>query len=170
MAAIQLTESERAELQEIVRYTRDAKELRRAQALLELDSGGKAKAIAEHLGVGRSTVYDWANRFRKRQNEPVPERLRDRPRPGRPAHKRQKVKEVIPTLLESDPRTFGYRYPVWTTPLLQHHFEREHGLKVSRKTIRRALRELKYRYKRPRYVLARRSPHWRQAKGGSSEA
>jgi len=37
-------------------------------------------------------------------------------------------------------------------------------------TIRRALRSLHQRYKRPRLVLARRSPTWRQAKGGLNAA
>ena len=56
MAVIQLTEAERRQLREIVRHTRDAKELRRAQALLDLDRGEKAEVVAERQGVGRSTV------------------------------------------------------------------------------------------------------------------
>jgi hypothetical protein len=37
---------------------------------------------------------------------------------------------------------------------------------LSPDTVRRALRQMRYRYKRPRLVLAERAPHWRQAKGG----
>jgi hypothetical protein len=42
------------------------------------------------------------------------------------------------------------------------------GEPVSDDTMRRALSLLRYQYKPPRYVLARRSPTWRQAKGGSN--
>jgi len=117
VAVIQLTETERRQLREIVRRTRDAKELRRAQALLDLDRGEKAEVVAECQGVGRSTVYDWAHRFQQRRDEPVIERIRDRARSGRPPHKRQKAKELILSVINTDPREFGYRSPVWTTPL-----------------------------------------------------
>jgi transposase len=120
--------------------------------------------------VGRSTVHNWAYRFQQRRDEPVIERIRDRARSERAPYKRQKVKELILSVINTDPREFGYRSPVWTTPLLRHHLERVHQLEASGKTIRRALKDLGYRYKRPRYTLARRSPHWRQAKGGSSGA
>jgi hypothetical protein len=43
---------------------------------------------------------------------------------------------------------------------------KQEGLVVHERTIRRTLRALDYRYKRPRYVLARTSPTWRQQKGG----
>ena len=69
--------------------------------------------------------------------------------------------------LGADPRRYGYRHPAWTMPLLQHHLRRQ-GVEASITTIRRALRRLGYRWKRPRFVLSRRDPHWRQAKGGSS--
>lgn len=169
MAIIQLSEEERSHLKEMVRSTHSAKGLRRAQALLELDSGGDVLIIAQRQGVGRSTVYDWVYRFKKRRSEPVEERLKDRHRSGRPSHKRQAVKELAKLVMKTDPRELGYRYPVWTTPLLRHHLRKEKGVEVSNRTVGRALRDLRHRYKRPRYVLARRSAHWRQAKGGSKE-
>ena len=88
MAIIQLTKAERRQLREIVRSTRDAKELRRAQALLDLDGGEKVEVVSERQGIGCSTVYDWAKRFQKRRDAPLAERLRDKPRTGRLPHKR----------------------------------------------------------------------------------
>lgn len=169
MAIIQLSEEERSQLKEVVRRTRSTRELRRAQALLELDQGCDVPTIAKRQGVGRATVYDWVHRFQGRCAQPVQERLKDLPRSGRPAHKRRAVKELAKAVMKTDPRELGYRYPVWTTGLLRHHLKREKQVEVSRKTVGRALRDLRHRYKRPRHVLARRSPHWRQAKGGSRE-
>ena len=169
MSLIQLTDEERKELRKIMKQTDDARVYRRAQAILELDEGEKPQQIAKRLAVGRSTIYNWASRFQQRREEAVIDRLRDLPRGGRPPEKREKAKKMILSVIGFDPREMGYRYPVWTVPLLRHHIEREEGIKISEKTIRRALKDLGYRYKRARYVLARRSPHWRQAKGGSRE-
>ena len=63
------------------------------------------------------------------------------------------------------PTDHGYRHPAWTTPLLLAHLTRA-GVEASDVTVRRALHRLGYRWKRPRFVLARRAEHWRQAKGG----
>lgn len=49
--------------------------------------------------------------------------------------------------------------------MLRCQVQRDLNEAVSLRTVRRALRALRYRYKRPRLVLARRSPTWRQAKG-----
>jgi hypothetical protein len=54
--------------------------------------------------------------------------------------------------------------------MLRCQVERRLQTPTSERTIRRALRAMRYRYKRPRYVLARRSATWRQAKGGSKTA
>jgi len=166
MSLIHLKEEEREELRKIMRQTHDVRVYRRAQAILAMDRGERVQQISKRLEVGRSTLYDWAKRFQQRREESVIDRLKDLPRGGRPPQKREKAKEVILSVIGEDPRKMGYRYPVWTVPLLRHHIEKEEGIKISDKTIRRALKDLGYRYKRPRYVLARRSPHWRQAKGG----
>jgi transposase len=90
----------------------------------------------------------------------------DRSRPGRPPTKSGVVANVVGRLLKRDPRRYGYRSPVWTVPLLRQQVERRTGKEMSERTVRRAWRALRYRYKRPSYVLARRSPTWRRAKGG----
>jgi len=66
----------------------------------------------------------------------------------------------------SNPRKWGYVYAAWSSRLLCHYLRENHGMHVSRRMVRRALHQMGYRYKRPRYVLARRSPTWQQAKGG----
>jgi transposase len=69
--------------------------------------------------------------------------------------------------VEHRPADFGYRHTSWTTELLIEQLGRE-GITASDSTVRRALHEAGYRWKRPRFVLSRRSPTWRQAKGGSA--
>lgn len=168
MALIRLTVGLRRSLQRLFQRTRDAKVLRRAQALLELAQGKPVAVVARQRHVPRRTLYAWAQGFRQRDREPVASRLVDRPHLGRPPHKIQAVKALVEQVIDTDPRLLGYRSPVWTVPLLARHLKREQGESVSQRTVRRGLRQLRFRYKRPRYVLRRRSPTWRQAKGGSN--
>lgn len=170
MALIELSSAERRSLRQIVKRSRDAKQVRRAQALLWLDQGEPVTTVARRQEVSRQTVYDWVCGFQEGRHKPTAERLRDRHRSGRPPEKGQAVEALVQQVMDTDPRQLGYHSPVWTTPLLRQHLKREQGMEVSERTIRRRLRGLGYRYKRPRYVLSRRSPTWRQAKGGSSAA
>ncbi|HOQ98579.1 MAG TPA: helix-turn-helix domain-containing protein [Anaerolineae bacterium] len=169
MAVIRLSWRARQTLRRIARSDSDARAVRRAQALLWLDAGESVAAVAQRLGLSRYGVYQIVARFLSRGSEPVGERVRDREHPGRPAAKRQQVRPVLEELLQQPPSQYGYRAFAWTTPMLRHQTERRLGRPLSERTLRRALRDLDYRYKRPRYGLARRAPTWRQVKGGSSE-
>jgi transposase len=164
MAALTLTDAERDHLRGLARQSDDRRVIHRALALLDLDAGSAPAAVAARLGVGRSTVYGWAARYRdERRDAPT---LRDRPRAGRPPEARRAAAESLRATLAADPRSAGYRHTTWTVPLLRAHLERAAGHRASGTTLRRALHELGYRWKRPRFVLSRRSPTWRQAKGG----
>ncbi len=169
MAVIRLSWRARQVLRRIAHSDSDARAVRRAQALLWLDAGESVAAVAQRLGLSRYGVYQVVARFRARGDEPVAERVRDRAHSGRPAAKRQQVRPVLEELLGQPPAQYGYRAFAWTTPMLRQQAERRLGRPLSERTLRRALHGLRYRYKRPRYSLARRAPTWRQVKGGSSE-
>lgn len=141
---------------------------RRAHGVLWLAEGVTVMEVARRLHVSRQTVYVWQARLGWAGD--LATRLADRPRSGRPRTTGQAVDELIAEVIGTDPRQQGYRLAGWTTGLLRQQLRRSRDLAVSERTVRRCLRQLGYRYKRPRYVLARRAPHWRQAKGGSSGA
>jgi transposase len=170
MAVIALSSAGRRALEAIVARPRDSRQYRRAQALLWLAEGERPTAVAQRLRVHRDTIYEWAKRYRERRPQPVATRLLDRARTGRPRHLAEMVARGLVTAIETEPQAQGYRAAQWTTPLLRHYLREHQALAVSEVTVRRCLHRLGYRWKRPRYVLARRSPHWRQAKGGSSAA
>jgi transposase len=166
MVPVKLTARDRGVLEQAARHSTDARQTRRALALLDLTDGQTPTQVAARYRVGRSTVYEWVARWNDAQR-PKDERLRDAQRSGRPADVRDAIAEVLGVLLPTAPTDHGYRHPVWTTPLLVAHLAREHQLVASETTVRRALHGLGYRWKRPRFVLSRRDPNWRQAKGGS---
>jgi transposase len=165
MVALRLTARDRETLGETARHSADARETRRALAVLDLDAGESPPRVAERYRVSRSTVYEWAARWGN-TDRPRADRLRDAPRSGRPPDIRDAVGEALAELMPSAPTDHGYRHPAWTTPLLLAHLKRN-GVGASDATVRRALHRLGYRWKRPRFVLSRRAEHWRQAKGGS---
>jgi transposase len=170
MAVIAFSSAGRRALEAIVERPRESRQYRRAQALLWLAAGERPAAVAQRLRVHRDTLYEWAKRYRERGPQPVATRLLDRARAGRPRHLAEMVARGLVTAIETDPQALGYRAAQWTTPLLCHYLRDHQALAVSEVTVRRCLHRLGYRWKRPRYVLARRSQHWRQAKGGSSAA
>lgn len=169
MALLTLTEIERAALQDALKRAREAQVLKRAQALLWLDQGEAACSVAQRLQLSRQTIYNWAHAFQTRSSLSPIERLRDQTRSGRPATKRAAISALIQRLWQPGAVLSSQQADIpRNAPALQRHLKRE-GLLVHERTIRRTLRALDYRYKRPRYVLARRSKTWRQQKGGSSE-
>jgi transposase len=170
MALVQLAGQARRSLETIVRQSADAREVKRAQALLWLAGGQHVKQVAAQLGVSRRTIERWAERFRAHTDDPVRERLQRGRHTGRPAKQLKLARRVIEQVRDRDPRRYGFRALVWTVPMLRCWIHQRTDKWLGHATIRRALRSLHQRYKRPRHVLARRSPTWRQAKGGLNAA
>jgi transposase len=163
---LSLLAKDRGALEELVAQSRDVRQLKRAQALLAVAAGEGVTEAARRLQVARNTIYNWVARFQQRAGK-IAERLIDAERSGRPDDLIQGVRDALPRLLAKKPGDWGYRHAEWTVELLQAQL-RLQDLDASDKTIRTALHELGYRWKRPRFVLRRRSDTWRQAKGGSS--
>jgi transposase len=166
MAVTNLSNTQRRELQHLARWGRDARVVRRAQGLLWLDQGEHPIAVAQRLAVTRESVYAWVRRLKLESTSSLAQRLRDQPRSGRPRGKGQAVREMVQQVMKTDPVQCGYQAAGWTSALLRHHLKATQNMAVSDATVRRSLKGMGYRWKRPRYVLARRDPYWRQAKGG----
>lgn len=128
--------------------------------------------MAERLHTSRQNLDNWIERFEADPDLPLEDRLRDRPRSGAPNAKRQAALELIGRVIERPASDWGWPSANWTARLLARQLAREKPRlgPVGEGTVRLALREAGYVWKRPRYVLARRDPHWRESKGGSSGA
>ena len=84
---LRLREGERECLEKLVQNAKDARILKRARALLDLDAGDRPETVARRYGVTRSTIYNWIKRYRTRGLSDAA--LRDLPRPGRPRSARE---------------------------------------------------------------------------------
>jgi hypothetical protein len=107
MALIKLNAREVASLEKLVISTPDARQLKRAQALLWLTDGEGVADVARRLRVQRQTVYNWLARFEARAGQTLEERLSDGPRAGRPPTALEVIDPLIDEVMEKDPREFG---------------------------------------------------------------
>lgn len=167
---INLNYQERSELEAILKSRASGEILQRAQALLLLDEGESVTAVAELLRVSRQTVYNLMARFEQRSEHNLTARLADAARSGRPATAKGVIDPLIDSVIDSDPRDYGYNSTVWTADLLRHYLSDIHQEEVSLRSVGYALSRLGLRWKRPRYTLMLRDPFWRQAKGGLNAA
>src|SRR5262245_9320469 len=161
---------ERQGLEELTLHPPPANSLRRAQALLWLDEGESVQEVAERLQLSRQVIYKWITHFHARATLPMVGRVVDGRHPGRPRTVWGVIDPLLDALIDHKPQDWGYAATVWTAPLLRHHLEEVHQLRVSRPSVSLALARLRIRWKRPRHHLARRAPTWRQAKGGLKRA
>ena len=115
--------------------------------------GTLLEQIAETFQVSRQTVYNWANRFLRRDGLDLRAHLLDAPR--RAALRRSPRSSTLDRG-GLGPRSPPVRYhaTVWTAQLLQQDLEQAHGIRASLKSISVAIARLHFRWKRPRHELA----------------
>lgn len=109
-------------------------------------------------------IYAWVRRYRADRR---PEALADRPRSGRPKAAPAITDARIVRAFRRDPSRLGYNTTGWTVALLAAHLCRAHDCPIAPDTLRRRMRALGLRRKRPRYVYADKDPNRAQKKGGS---
>jgi transposase len=161
-----LSDRLRGELEALLAHTPSAREWCRARALLWLAEGRSVAEVADLLLVSRQSVYNWADRFERREDLDLRARLLDAPRSGRPPTASGVIDPWIAEVIDRDPRELGYRSTNWTAVLLVRYLKRAHGIEVSRRSVGLAIDRLGIRGKRPRHELALRPETWRQSKGG----
>src|SRR5262245_61066892 len=154
MAIVQLTRRERRELERMIETGPGGREVRRAQALIWLHEGVSVQEVARRTRLTRQAIYALVGRYQKRHGQPMETRIGDRARSGRPATKLNHALKVLGPLLQASPQQYGYRAACWTVPMLKVQVDKLAQMSASPDLIRRALKGLRYRYKRPRFVLS----------------
>lgn len=160
---MELSRPERRAVEAALAATRDRRQWVRLRAVLLTADGVPSPEVCRDLGLGRSTLFAWLAHWRATRD---PATLTDAPRSGQPPVLTGAHRARLAALLDSAPERYGYKATGWTVPLLAIHFAEVEGVPVSETTLRRVLHALGYRWKRPRYVLARRDPERAGKKAG----
>jgi transposase len=161
-AELGLTAYDVRRLERALRRAHDARQVRRLLAVKLIAEGKGASEAARLTAFSRPAVYFWLNRYLATR---LPEALEDRPRSGRPRVAAALTPGRLRRVVRRRPQRVGYATDGWTVALLCAHFARQEGMEVSPRTMRRRLHEARLRWKRPRYVYARKAPHPAQKKG-----
>lgn len=140
----------------------DKRTFQRVQAVLLVALGRGILEVAPIAGVSLQAVYNWVTRYLA---SPQVSALEDAPRSGRPRSTGPITSARILREVRGNPLRLGYRTTVWTMPLLARHLSRRYQCSLSSYTLRRRMKALGLRCKRPRYVYEEKEPHRAQKKG-----
>jgi transposase len=155
-----LTSEERGTLAGAAAQERRVRVWRRYQAVLLVGDDQHPEAVARAVGCSRASVYNWVSAWRQEGLAGLCEAAHV---PPLPAHTLP-LEALLTILLRDDPQAHGHHATGWTTPLLHGEVQRA-GQQVSEHTVRRAVRRLGWRWKRPKYVLGRPDPAYAEKKG-----
>ncbi len=158
---VALDPKERAQLAEAASKQKRVRTWRRMRAIELLAEGRSPETVAAALGCSRSSVYAWAKAWREMGLSGLQE--------GRCSGRKRSLEGQAEVLLEElleegEPQRRGYRSSGWTVPLLKSELAKA-GYVVSERTVRRTLKRVGFRWKRPKYVLGRPDPDHESKKG-----
>lgn len=139
----------------------------RMRAVLLWCEGKAMKEIAALLSKTRQIVHQWVGVFLAKHD---PFSLCERKRSGRPHAAGSITPERILAALRTEPRRAGYRVNAWTVKALADYLNKRYQAGITSITLRRRMKQIGLRYKRPRYVYQEKAPHGAQKKGRSSES
>jgi transposase len=124
----------------------------RCRAVLWSAGGKTTTEIAGLLHLHRTTVIRWLEDYRRFGLE----ELVVGKSPGRPRTVDAEAAAALRAALRRIPRAFGYPFTRWTTATLTEHLYREVHVRVHPETVRRAVKRMDFRYKRPKLSLKHR--------------
>ena len=153
---------DRRRLAKAYQHARAARFYRRLQTVRFIAPGYPADEVAHIMGVSLHAVYDPVHRYLPAHRV---EDLQEHPRTGRPSVATAITPARLVKEFRRDPLRLGYNTTAWTVPLLATHLSRRYDCPLAARTLRRRMKELGLRWKRPRYVYVQKEPHRAQKKG-----
>lgn len=131
----------------------------RLHGILLVCSGFSCSKVAEILGQSRRTVQYWVRRFEQSGFAGLQEGLRA----GRPPSLDEETLEEVGEDLRRSPRDWGYSQNLWDGKLLSHHLAERYGAQLGVRQCQRLFRQLGFRRRKPRPVIAQADPEAQQA-------
>ena len=143
----------------------DKRTFLRLKAVVLTAQGMNVRAVAKLLDKTPRAIYYWVRAYLANHS---PKDLLDAPRSGRPAAVPEITGKQILLELNRTPLHLGYNTTVWTVALLAQHLNLRYNAGIAPRTLRRRMKQMGLRFKRPRYVYSEKDPNRTQKKGQSS--
>jgi transposase len=161
-SALGFTARDRLRLSKAMHRVTESRLFRRIQAVLLVATEHSFTEAAEITGLALSSVYKLVKRYLVAHQV---EDLQDGERRGRPLVATAITAARILRELRRNPLRLGYRTNVWTVELLAHHLRQRYGCSINPHTLKRRMKQIGLRCKRPRFVYSEKDPHRAQKKG-----
>lgn len=134
---------------------RRATEEERIQAVRRLENGENADEVAEMMEVGRRTLFDWLEKYRRKGEEG----LSTKPTPGRPASLTDRQMDELTAIIEEiDPRQLGFSLALWTRGMVGDLIWERFKVKLTDVSVGRILHKLGMSPQRPLYRAYQQDP------------
>src|SRR5262245_29571475 len=158
MVRISLSREEYAAVEQKFKSSTDRRVRARCQAVLMAHRGRKRQASAEDLGVHRTTVKKWLERYRAQGVKG----LQARRAPGNPPRIPAALAPTIVEWVKSGPQRWGLNRANWTSDELAAPVYRTTGSRIKRTALREFCQRQQIRPYRPTSRYLRGDPQ-RQA-------
>lgn len=127
----------------------------RIRAVRQIEDGAHPVAVAEAIGMRRSTVYGWLAKYR----EGGEDALKAKPVPGRPPKLGARELERLYTMIVGvDPRQLQFDFALWTRDMVREVIRREFGVRLSAVSVGRLLRKMGLSPQRPVWLATQQCP------------
>jgi len=141
-------------LQDEIRRSRDSRYDHRLHAVLLVAQGMSCPEVGRLLGDAPRTVEYWVHRF----EQDGLSGLVDIDRPGRPSRLGDEQYREIGGVLRGTPRDVGMGTNLWDGKTLAAFIQSQYGITLGTRQCQRLFRQLGFRLRKPRPVIARADP------------
>lgn len=145
-------------LQDEIRRSPEARYDHRLHAILLVAQGMSAREVAYLLGDSPRTVAYWVQRFEEEGLAGIV----DTERPGRPRKLSEKQIEAIDLALRKTPTDLGMAGNIWDGKLLSAYIKKRWGISLGVRQCQRMFRQLGFRLRKPRPIIASADPEKRR--------
>jgi len=142
-----------------IQRNEDARYDHRLHGVLLICKGMSCYQVADILGQAPRTVQYWVRRFEIHGFAGLQEQYRQ----GRPPALDENTLTMVGKDLRQEPRSLGYSQNLWDGKLLSHHLEVAYGVKIGIRQCQRLFKQLGFRLRKPRPVIAKSDPEAQKA-------
>lgn len=138
-------------LQQEIQRSEESRYDHRLHGVLLVAQGMTCPEVARLLGDAPRSVEDWVHRFEGKGLGGLTEGARS----GRPPRLNEKQMKEIGRVLRDQPGAAGMRVNLWDGKTLSAWIEKAYGIQLRVRQCQRLFRQLGFRLRKPRPVLAR---------------
>ena len=146
-------------IQDEICRSEEARYDHRLHGVLLVCRGMSCFQVADLFGQHATTIERWVKKFETHGFAG----LADCERPGRPKRLSEQQWQAVSNALRQQPRDLDYCQNIWDGKLLSHHLWQTYGVKLGVRQCQRIFRQLGFRLRKPRPLIAKRDPEKQQA-------